>query len=142
MTSMSLQALRERSMSDSPGKIHIDSDWKQEAAKEKERLTVEEKKPPAEGEMQADFIELLNLLALQAAVALGGYQTPTGERLPPNPMAAKHYIDLISVLEQKTAGNLTDDEKKILEGVLYELRMQYVAAMGGARPAPPAPKPQ
>ena len=131
-------------MSDEPksGKIHIDSDWKQEAAREKERLAVEERKSAPEGELQADFIELLNLLALQAAVALGGYQSPTGERLPPNPVAAKHYIDLISVLEKKTAGNLTDDEKKILEGVLYELRMQYVAAMGGARPAPATPKPQ
>ncbi|MBI1826711.1 MAG: DUF1844 domain-containing protein [Planctomycetes bacterium] len=126
-------------MSDeSPSKIHIDSDWKQEAAKEKERLAVEERKLTPEGEPPADFVELLNLLALQAAVALGGYQSPTGERLPPNPMAAKHYIDLLSVLDKKTAGNLTEEEKKILEGVLYELRMQYVAAMGGARQAPKA----
>ena len=41
---------------------------------------------------------------------LGGFQGPGGERIPPNPDAAKHHIDLLDVLEQKTKGNLTDEE--------------------------------
>lgn len=121
------------------GGIHIDSDWKQEAQREKERLAVEEQKAKAAGEPPVDFVELINILALQAAVAMGGFQAPTGEKVPPNPLAAKHYIDLLSMLEKKTAGNLNEEEKRILEAVLYELRMQYVSAMGGAK-APPPPK--
>ncbi len=118
-----------------PGGLHIDSDWKTEAAQEKERLAEQEgaRKPAAAGEYAADFMELVNLIALQAAIGLGGYQGPGGERIAPNPMAAKHHIDLLDVLEKKTAGNLTEEEKRVLTGVLYELRMQYVAVVGPAR---------
>ena len=129
------------------GGLHIDSDWKTEAQQEKERLAEQEKReqqkraasgaPP--GREAASFIELVNLLAMQAAVALGGLQGAGGENIPPNPAAAKHYIDLLEVLEKKTEGNLTDDEKRVLGTVLYELRMQYVQA---AAPPPPPGQPQ
>lgn len=119
---------------DTAGKIHIDSDWKSQAAREKERLAEEEKSrestPPA-GE--PNFLELVNLLVMQAAVGLGGYPGPGGERIPPNPIAAKHFIDLLEMLEKKTAGNLAEEEKRVLEAVLYELRMQYVQTVSGPR---------
>ncbi|MEK6799359.1 MAG: DUF1844 domain-containing protein [Planctomycetota bacterium] len=119
------------------GGLHIDSDWKSEAAREKERLAAEERATAGKGgpAPQADFIELVNLLAMQAVISLGGYQGPGGERIPPNPLAAKHQIDLLEVLEKRTSGNLTDEEKRTLDAVLYELRMQYVHLMGGARSA-------
>ena len=121
------------------GGLHIDSDWKTEAAREKERLAAEEKaSPQPTGAPEPSFTELVNLLAMQAAIALGGYQGPGGERIPANPLAAKHHIDLLDILEKKTAGNLTDEEKKTLDAVIYELRMQYVQAAGGA--APPSPQ--
>jgi hypothetical protein len=124
---------------DGSGKgLHIDSDWKEEAAREKERLSEQERtdagadtgKAPAETGPVA-FSELINVLAMQAAIALGGYQGPGGERIPPNLAAAKHHIDLLAILEEKTKGNLADDEKRALDGVLYELRMQYVQSAGG-----------
>ncbi|MBI4719365.1 MAG: DUF1844 domain-containing protein [Planctomycetes bacterium] len=120
--------------------LHIDSDWKQEAAKEKERLSQQEKSSRSAGVPlpgTANFLELVNLLAMQAAISLGGFQGPGGERIPPNPMAAKHQIDLLDVLDQKTRGNLTEEEKRALDAVVYELRMQYVQMMSG----PPAPGP-
>jgi hypothetical protein len=123
-----------------PGGLHIDSDWKSEAAKEKERLAEQEKGRPSDpaGEAAANFIELINVMAMQAAISLGGYQGPGGERIPPNPLAAKHHIDLLEVLEKKTAGNLTEEEKRILDGVLYELRLQYVQIVTAAqRQGPP-----
>lgn len=120
-----------------PGGLHIDSDWKAEAAREKERLASQESTETKAAPGEANFVELLNLLAMQAAIALGGYQGPGGERIAPNPAAAKHQIDLLGVLEQKTAGNLSDEEKKMLDGVIYELRMQYVQAVGGV-PSPGA----
>ena len=40
--------------------------------------------------------------------------------------AAKHHIDMLEMLDAKTSGNLSDEEKKLLDSVLYELRMRYV----------------
>ncbi len=121
-----------------PGGLHIDSDWKSEAAKEKERLAEQEHgvRGVPGGDVAVNFIELINLLAMQAAISLGGYQGPGGERISPNPIAAKHHIDLLEVLEKKTAGNLTEEEKRVLDGVLYELRMQYVQMVAPPRPVP------
>ncbi|MBU0716916.1 MAG: DUF1844 domain-containing protein, partial [Planctomycetes bacterium] len=114
----------------SGGGLHIDSDWKTEAAREKEQLaaTEEAAETARTGEAmpgQAGFVDLVNLLAMQAAIALGGYQGPGGERIPPNPAAARHQIDLMGILADKTQGNLTEDEKRVLDTVLYELRMQF-----------------
>lgn len=126
---------------ESKGGLHIDSDWKTEAAREKERLARQEQQeagPQAgPGASPGMFVELINLLAIQATVALGGYQGPGGERIPANPAAAKHHIDLLEVLEKKTKGNLTEEEKSMLGGVLYELRMQFVQSAS----APPPPDP-
>ncbi len=123
----------------SESKIHIDTDWKEEAAQEKQRLTDEENKAkhdaPKPGD--ANFMEVVNLLAMQAAIALGGYQGPGGERLPPNPAAAQHHIALLEALQVKTAGNLTEDEQKGLDAVLHELRLAYVQSTTGQ--APPVP---
>ncbi len=121
------------------GKLHIDSDWKTEAAREKQRLAEQEKQRPSAADARAStgFVELLNMLAMQAVIGLGGYQGPGGERIPPNPAAAKHHIDLLEVLEKKTAGNLTEEEKRTLDSVLYELRMQYVQVVGATRGAGP-----
>ena len=80
---------------------------------------------------EASFMELVNLLAMQAAIALGGYQGPGGERIPANPVAARYQIDLLEVLSKKTEGNLNDEEKRLLDAVLHELRMHYVAAATG-----------
>jgi len=128
---------------DKGSKLHIDSDWKSEAAREKQRLAEQEqagKGAPAPGE--ASFMELINLLVMQAAIALGGYQGPGGERIAPNPMAAKHHIDLLEVLEKKTSGNLTEEEKRTLDAILYELRMQYVQLVSGPRRSGPATPPK
>lgn len=124
-------------MSDEP-KIHIDDDWKSEAQREKERLAEQldasedarERQPP-----RADFLGLLNLIAMQAVVGLGGLRDPSGAVIPPHPELAKHHIDLLEILEQKTRGNLTDDEKKILDTTLYQLRMAYVELMSALRAA-------
>lgn len=112
-------------------KIHIDSDWKSEAQQEKERLAEQESaagEKTAQGEV--NFLSIVNLLAMQAVVALGGMQTPDGQKVPPDPQAARLYIDLLSVLNEKTKGNLSDDETKILSQTLNELRMMFVQLVG------------
>ena len=47
---------------------------------------------------------------------------------PPNLEAASQMIDILAMLEVKTRGNLTAQERSLLEQVLYDLRMRYVAA--------------
>jgi len=131
----------------SNGGLHIDSDWKEEARREKEKLAEQEaaarkRDPGQEGAGVAPgFLDLVNILAMQVAMALGGLQGPGGERIPPNLQAAKHHIDLMDVLAEKTKGNLTDEEKRTLDGVLYELRMHFVQLVnsppGGPEGYPP-----
>ena len=110
-------------------KIHVDSDWKEEVRREKERLAEQEKEVAATGPLpDPSFLEIVNMVAMQAAVSIGGYQHPSGESVPQDLPMAKHLIDLLEVLSAKTKGNLTEQEKKALDGVLYEMRMRYVQA--------------
>jgi len=120
-------------MADEEKKIIVDDDWKAEAKKEKERLAQETTQQEAIPD--PTFAELINMIAMQAIVGFGGMAGPGGERIPPNLDIAKHYVDMLQVLEDKTKGNLTDDEKKLLDQVAYEIRMRYIqAASGGAPP--------
>ncbi len=116
-------------MAEEPKKIIVDDDWKAEARREKERLDQEAEKweplpPPSLG-------ELVNLIVMQAMVGLGLITGPGGERIPPNLEVAKHFIDLLQVLEDKTKNNLTPDEQKQLNSIMYEMRMRYVEASSG-----------
>ena len=73
----------------------------------------------------SSFIMSLNTSAL---FHLGELAHPeTGEKIMDLELA-KHSIDLLSLLEKKTEGNLDDEEHKMLSSVLYELKMHYVAA--------------
>jgi Domain of unknown function (DUF1844) len=75
---------------------------------------------------EASFLGLVNMLAVEAAMALGLIRTPEGA--PPVDLeAARHLIDLLGMLQQKTRGNLTAEEDNMLENVLADLRVQFVA---------------
>jgi hypothetical protein len=133
-------------MGDEPGssKIHVDSDWKAEAQEAKERLAAEER--AAEAEMRAPgqeitpgLADLINIIATPAALGMGGYKTPDGQVIPPDFSLAKYHIDVLGVLEEKTKGNLSDDEAKMLKTVLHQLRMQFTEIVAAATAAPPPP---
>ncbi|HUW81717.1 MAG TPA: DUF1844 domain-containing protein [Phycisphaerae bacterium] len=119
-------------------RIHVDDDWKSEARREKEKLAAEAAKEPVGGPLgQPGFADLVNLLAMQAMVGLGGMQSQDGRAIPPNLPMAKYHIDLLEVLENKSASNLDDEEKKLLDTTLFNLRMAYVEiTQAGAGPAP------
>jgi uncharacterized protein DUF1844 len=73
-------------------------------------------------------------LATTAAVHFGDIPDPdSGERHEADLLAAHQMIDLISLLQEKTKGNLTPDEAKLVDDLLYELRMRYVQAQQGER---------
>jgi len=114
-------------------KLIVDDDWKAEANREKQKLA--EEATGQERLPESSFLELVNLIVMQAMAGLGLLGGPDGERYPPNLEVAKHFVDMLQVLEDKTKGNLTDDEKRILDQVLYEMRMRYVQlASGGTAP--------
>jgi len=111
-------------------RIIIDDDWKAQAQRDKEKLAEQVEAEGPRGPIEANFIALLNLLAMQAMVGLGGMAGPNGQAIPPDLPLAKHHIDLLGVLDEKTRGNLTDDEKRTLDSTLYNLRMAYVELAG------------
>jgi Domain of unknown function (DUF1844) len=82
------------------------------------------------------FVAFVLSLAHTTAVHLGDVPDPaSGHPSPPNLPAAAQMIDILSLLEQKTRGNLTAEERQLLEQVLYELRLRFVevrSAGGGA----------
>jgi hypothetical protein len=70
-------------------------------------------------------------LATTAAIHLGDLADPaTGERLQPNLEGAAQMIAILTLLEEKTRGNLAAEERQMLEQVLYELRLRYVETSG------------
>jgi hypothetical protein len=76
---------------------------------------------------------LVSTLAGQAAVALGQLTNPITNKMEVNLELAKHVIDTLQVLEEKTKGNLSADEQNILQGVLSQLRLVFVAAQSGKK---------
>jgi len=52
----------------------------------------------------------------------------SGRKAEPNLAAAQQIIDILALLEQKTRGNLTAEERQLLEQIVYELRIRYVEA--------------
>jgi len=119
-------------------KIIVDDDWKAQARAEKEKLAeeVESKEEGAPGAAdagagarqlpQASFSTLVNSLVTQTFLALGGMEDPRTKKRYIDLDLAKHHIDTLAVLEEKTKGNLGDEEKKLLDQGIYECRMQYV----------------
>ena len=114
-------------------KIIVDDDWKAQAQAEKERLSAEEVAPPAgddaQGQRQmpeASFEVLISSMVTQAMFALGAIEDPATKKRYLDLDLAKHHIDMLTVLEEKTKGNLSDDEAKLLDQALYESRMHYV----------------
>ena len=100
----------------------------------------QEATPRTQGEMPGGagdptpFVNLVMFIAQPAAAALGMTEHPEMSAGDVDLPLAKHCIDLLGVLRQKTQGSLSAQEQQILEGVIAELRMQYVS-FAGARPA-------
>jgi uncharacterized protein DUF1844 len=73
-------------------------------------------------------------LATTAAVHFGDIADPnTGERSEPNLPAAAHMIELIALLQERTKGNLTEPEERLVDDLLYELRIRFVQAQQGEK---------
>lgn len=85
----------------------------------------------------ASFLSLIMSLASNAAASLGMMPHPVTGETGVDLKTAKHWIDVLGMLEKKTNGNLDDQEAQVLEGLLADLRMQYVSFSGSPSPSPP-----
>ena len=85
-------------------------------------------------ETPLSFTAFVLSLASTAAIHFGDLPDPiSGEHATPNIEGATQMIEILSLLEQKTRGNLTAEEREVLGQVLYELRMRFVEAAGGGK---------
>ena len=83
-------------------------------------------------QQELSFVAFVISLATTAAIHLGDVPDPaTGQPMEVNLDGAKQMIDILTLLEEKTRGNLTAEERQVLEQVLYELRLHFVELSGG-----------
>ena len=79
---------------------------------------------------EVNFMNLILSLSTTAMFHFGDYPDPASGKAAKNLAAAKHTIDTIGMLKAKTEGNLDDNEKVLIDAVLFELRMRYVKENG------------
>lgn len=120
--------------------IKSDEDWKEQVrreARQQDEQRASESRGSPEGESPradqdfeylppASFPLLVQMFSTQALVALGLLPDPQTGQAAPRLTLARHFIDLLGVLEAKTKGQLTGDEEALLTATLHELRMAYV----------------
>ncbi|GAB6166792.1 hypothetical protein JCM19992_27920 [Thermostilla marina] len=136
-------------MSDSPNsekKLHIDEDWKSQVEREKEELAKQQQqkaeakdtgKPLDDPPLPPPTLtELAGNLAMEAMIYLGLLPNPAtgGPTVMLN--RARHVIDSIALLQEKTEGRRTLEETEALEQILHELRMGFIAAQSRDKDAP------
>ncbi len=114
-------------------KILIDDDWKSQVAAEKEALKEETTaEGPAAGDPAmpqmppASFEMLVTTLATEAMVALGQFPNPATQEVSLSLDHAGYAIDMLSMLEEKTKGNLSEAEETMMTQLLHQLRMMFV----------------
>ena len=77
---------------------------------------------------EINFINFLFSISTSALIQMGEIEDPISQKTVKNLPLAKQTIDLIGMLKEKTMGNLTPDETKLIENILFDLRMRYVKA--------------
>ena len=124
----------------------VDEDWKERVAAEKaapapvpaagaspkeppKAQPKAEPQEPLQEPKQTEFTFFISSLSMQALIALGEMPHPATNQPHPDPEQARYLVDLLGMLQEKTKGNVSAEEAGLLENVLYELRMKYVAML-------------
>lgn len=122
-------------MSADDSKIIIDEDWKSQVQAEKEAARAKDQpaaqpaasENPSRGTMPPPTLSsLVSMLATQASLFLGAGPSPLSGQIELSLDDARHTIDMLQMLEDKTKGNTTPEEAALLKHLLSELRMAYV----------------
>ncbi len=104
----------------------VDESWKEQARREKEKLGASQDTEESEPLPDASFLGLVEELALRVLFALGQMPNPVTGTQETDLPAARYTIDLLGVLEEKTSGNLSQEESAALAELLGRLRMTYI----------------
>ena len=83
------------------------------------------------------FLDMVALFGQQAMISLGKLVNPMTGKAEKNLPAARLFIDTLEMLEHKTQGNLTNDESKVLQATLTDLRLMLVEESKAPAPVPP-----
>lgn len=131
--------------------VHSDDDWKERVKSEDrrrdEQAAATHAPPGSESAAKvdrlprADFSILVQMFTTQAMTALGIIPPPGAQQPEQHLPLARHFIDLLGVLEQKCRGNLTPTEERMLTTSLHELRLAFVELSRQAGDAPAADSP-
>ncbi|HMO87487.1 MAG TPA: DUF1844 domain-containing protein [Lacipirellulaceae bacterium] len=123
-------------------KIIVDEDWKSQVAAEREALAQQQAAAPGDSGPAAasgadpaerpalppgSFEGLVTTLAVEAMIGLGQVPHPVTQQLHRDVAQARYAIDILEMLAEKTAGNLTAEEDRGLQALLHQLRMAYLA---------------
>lgn len=117
-------------------KIIVDEDWKSQVEKEREAARKAAGGPepatvPSEPQLPPPSLTYLaSTLYLQGAIAMGLLPHPVSGKSETNLSQAKHAIDTLEILQQKTEGNRTADETAEIEAMLHQLRLTFVELQG------------
>ncbi len=106
-------------------KKKIDEGWKENVEKEKAKKSANQEAkftPP-----EPNFNFFITTLALQASISVGEIANPATNKKEEDLTQTKFLIDTLDMLKEKTKGNLSAEETGLLENLIYELKMQYVA---------------
>jgi len=104
-------------------KKNIDEGYKETVEKEKQKTKDQQQFSPPD----PDFSFFITTLSLQASISLGQVPNPADNKTETDLVQAKFIIDTLGMLQEKTKNNLTAEETKLLENLLYDLRMIYIA---------------
>ena len=80
------------------------------------------------------FFSLIYSFQMQTMMHLGKIKNPVTDKIETDLPAAQATIDLIEMLIEKTKGNISDEEKRFIEGALSDLKLNYVEESGKAQP--------
>jgi hypothetical protein len=107
----------------------VQPDTTQLQGEKREEAVQEESSEQGASLPEITFPSLLFSLSTSALIQLGEIQDPMSKQTEKNLPLAKQTIDLIGMLKEKTKGNLTSDEEKLMENMLYDLKLRYVKAV-------------
>jgi hypothetical protein len=108
---------------------------KPQAPKTEAKAEARSEEPPRQTEAEPTFPDLnfstfVFSLGTSAMYHFGDFPDPVTKKAERNLEAAKQTIDILGILKDKTKGNLNDEEERLLESLLYEMRMRYVRETG------------
>ena len=108
-----------------------DGDTQQDKARQPQKESKEAAAEPPESQLpEINFSTFIMSLNASALVNLGLIQDPLTGKNAKNLQLGKQTVDMLSMLEEKTKGNLTPEEEKLLQGILYDLKIAYVRQKG------------